>query len=357
MDTRTKDESKLTGEITLAQLAGFDDIIDVRSPGEFAEDHIPGAINLPVLDDEERARVGTIYKQVSAFEAKKVGGALVYRNIAHHLEYAFADKPKNWRPLVYCWRGGSRSGSMVHLLNKVGWHALQLDGGYKAYRRAVLDALETLPARYQYRTVCGLTGTGKSRLLNALEELGAQVLDLERLAAHRGSVLGSLPDIPQPPQKLFDSHLWAELQKFDPARPVYVEAESKKIGNIRVPDALISAMWAGRCVHLESPLPLRLALIKEEYAHFTSDPAKFNAKLAHLAGIHGAKRVEQWQNQANSGDWDSVFTDLMEQHYDPSYTKALLKHYAQYHDGLILTCSDISPAGMRDLAKLALAWN
>jgi tRNA 2-selenouridine synthase len=357
VDTRIKDESKLSGEITLVRLAGFDEIIDVRSPGEFAEDHIPGSINLPVLDNEERAKVGTIYKQVSAFEAKKIGGALVYRNIAHHLEHAFADKPKNWRPLVYCWRGGSRSGAMVHLLNKVGWHAMQLDGGYKAYRRAVLDSLETLPPRYQYRTVCGLTGTGKSRLLNALEELGAQVLDLERLAAHRGSVLGSLPDIPQPPQKLFDSQLWAELQKFDPAQPVYVEAESKKIGNIRVPDALISAMWAGRCVHLESPLPLRLALIKEEYAHFANDVAKFNAKLAYLAGIHGAKHVEHWQNLASIGNWDSVFTELMEQHYDPSYAKALLKHYAQLNDGLILTCTDINPIGMRDLARFALAWN
>ena len=205
--------------------------------------------------------------------------------------------------------------------------------------------------------MCGLTGTGKSRLLNALEELGAQVLDLERLAAHRGSVLGSLPDTPQPPQKLFDSHLWAELQKFDPDRPVYVEAESKKIGNIRVPDTLIAAMWAGRCIHLESPLALRVALITEEYAHFTGDPAKFNAKLAYLTGIHGAKRVEHWQNLAISGDWSGVFTELMEQHYDPSYTKALIKHYAQYNDGLILSCTDISPAGMRELAKLALAWN
>lgn len=357
MDPRPHDESKLTGEITLPRLSDFDEIIDVRSPAEFEEDHVPGAINLPVLDNEQRAQVGTIYKQVSAFEAKKIGAALVYRNLAHHLEQHFAVKPKNWRPLVYCWRGGTRSGAMVHLLNKVGWQALQLDGGYKAYRRAVLAALDSLPARYQYRTICGLTGTGKSRLLNALENLGAQVLDLERLAAHRGSVLGSLPDMPQPPQKLFDSQLWAELQKFDPARPIYVEAESKKIGNVRVPDSLILAMWAGRCVRLESPLPLRLSLIKEEYAHFTGNPEKFNAKLAYLTGIHGAKRVEHWQSQATAGEWDSVFTELMEQHYDPSYSKALIKHYALFNEGLVLTCNDISEAGMRDLARLALAWN
>ncbi|MHB8166355.1 MAG: tRNA 2-selenouridine(34) synthase MnmH, partial [Sulfuricella sp.] len=226
-------------DLTLAQLARFDDIIDVRSPSEFRDDHIPGAVNFPVLNDEERARVGTIYKQTSAFDAKKIGAALVARNIAGHVEQHFSDQPKNWRPLVYCWRGGSRSGAMTHILNQIGWRAQQLKGGYKAYRTMVLATLQTLPGRFRYRVICGPTGSGKSRLLTALDELGAQVLDLEGLAAHRGSILGSLPDADQPSQKLFESRLWEALQKFDPDHPVYVEAESKKIGNIRAPDALL----------------------------------------------------------------------------------------------------------------------
>lgn len=182
---------------TVADLPAFDQIIDARSPGEFAEDHIPGAINLPVLGDAERERVGTLYKQVSSFEAKKVGAALVSRNIARHLETWFADKPKSYRPLVYCWRGGSRSGAMTHILQKIGFAAMQLDGGYKAYRRHVVAELERLPACLSYRVVCGPTGSGKSRLLQALAGEGAQVLDLEALAAHRGSLLGALPEQPQ----------------------------------------------------------------------------------------------------------------------------------------------------------------
>ncbi|MBS0312362.1 MAG: tRNA 2-selenouridine(34) synthase MnmH, partial [Proteobacteria bacterium] len=216
--------------VTVADLPAYTDIIDVRSPGEFSEDHIPGAVNLPVLDDAERERVGTLYKQISSFEAKKVGAALVSRNIAKHLDAWFIDKPKSYRPLVYCWRGGSRSGSLTHVLQKIGFGAVQLEGGYKAYRRHVVAELDRLPALLTYRVVCGPTGSGKSRLLQALADAGAQVLDLEALAAHRGSLLGALPDQPQPSQKSFESAIWFALSRFDSAHPVFVESESKKIG-------------------------------------------------------------------------------------------------------------------------------
>jgi tRNA 2-selenouridine synthase len=183
----------------------FDTIIDARTPAEYALDRIPGAVSAPVLDDAQRAEVGTLYKQVSPFEAKKLGGALVARNVARHVEALFRGKDKSWRPLVYCWRGGKRSGAMAHILREIGWDAKTLEGGYRAYRRWVVDQLLSLPLEFDFVVVHGPTGSGKSRLLSALSRAGAQVLDLEALAAHRGSVLGGLPDEPQPTQKWFES--------------------------------------------------------------------------------------------------------------------------------------------------------
>ncbi|HEV7821833.1 MAG TPA: tRNA 2-selenouridine(34) synthase MnmH, partial [Burkholderiales bacterium] len=200
-----RSDSRNNGLVTVAQLADFDEIIDTRSESEFAEDHIPGAINCPVLTNEERVRVGTLYKQVSAFEAKKLGAVLVGRNIARHIETAFAQRPRGWRPLVYCWRGGGRSAALTHVLQEVGWHAARIEGGYKTFRRAVINDLAITPPHYRWCVVCGLTGSGKSRLLRALSQRGAQVLDLEALAAHRGSVLGNVPGAAQPAQKMFES--------------------------------------------------------------------------------------------------------------------------------------------------------
>ena len=340
---------------TVADLTAFDEIIDVRSPGEFAEDHIPGAINLPVLNDAERARVGTLYKQVSSFEAKKIGAALVSRNIAQHLDTWFADKPKSYRPLVCCWRGGSRSGSMTHILQKIGFPAMQLEGGYKAYRRHVVAELASLPSRLTYRVVCGPTGSGKSRLLQALASQGAQVLDLEMLAAHRGSLLGALPDQPQPPQKSFESAIWSALSGFDPARPVFVESESKKIGALRVPDALITAMHASRCVRLEVPLAARVQLLREEYPHFLRDPETLNNQLAHLSRLRGTDTVAAWQALASQQAWDQLVATLLEQHYDPAYLKSLSSNYASAPDTQTFRAEDVSVGGLQRLARDILA--
>ena len=257
---RDRPDAKVSTPLTLAQLEDFDAVLDARSPSEYAEDHLPGALNMPVLDDEQRALVGTVYKQQSAFEAKRVGAPLAARNIADHIERHFAAMPRSWRPLVYCWRGGGRSGSLVHVLRQVGWDAQRLDGGYKAFRRQVAAELQTMPAAFRYHVICGATGSGKSRLLEALQEAGAQVLDLELLAAHRGSVLGELPGEPQPTQKSFETALWTRLARFDAKRPVYVESESKKVGNLRVPDALIVRMRESRCFRLEAQARVRVAL-------------------------------------------------------------------------------------------------
>lgn len=340
---------------TVAQLTEFDEFIDVRSEGEFAEDHIPGAVSCPVLSDEERARVGTLYKQVSSFEAKKTGAALISANIARHLRERFHDHPRGWRPLVYCWRGGSRSGALAQVLHQVGWRVAQLEGGYKAYRRQVVAELAVLPARFEWRAVCGLTGSGKSRLLRALEECGGQVLDLEALAAHRGSVLGNLPDRPQPSQKMFESLLWNALRQFSPLRPVYVEAESKKIGALRVPEALIEVMWASPCVVLEAPVRLRVALLKEEYAHFITEPATLVAKLECLSGLYGHAVIDEWRKLALARRWDKLTEDLLVRHYDPAYTRSTLKHYPGLSRAFRIALGDTDEAEFKRLAQRCLA--
>ncbi|CAM3676438.1 tRNA 2-selenouridine(34) synthase MnmH [Roseateles saccharophilus] len=312
----------------VAELDRYDAIIDVRSPAEFAEDHMPGALNWPVLDDQERHDVGLLYAS-SPFEARKLGSALVARNIARHIEASTSGLPKTWRPLVYCWRGGQRSGSMHWFLGQIGFRSRQLTGGYKAYRARVRDDLAALPAGFSWQVLCGRTGSGKTRLLHALALEGAQVLDLEALAAHRGSVLGALPDAPQPSQKAFDSQLWAALRALDPARPVFVESESRKIGRIAVPEALLAAMRGerGLCIWIEMPEAARVELLLQDYGHFGTDPDTFCSALDGLVELRGHARVAAWQAQARSGDWAGVFAALMREHYDPGYERSLRGHF------------------------------
>jgi tRNA 2-selenouridine synthase len=341
--------------VTVAQLSQFDEIIDVRSESEFAEDHIPGALSCPVLSDLERARVGTLYKQVCSFAAKRIGAALVSANIARHLESRFQDRPRDWRPLVYCWRGGSRSDAMAHVLRQVGWRVGRLHGGYRAYRRAVIAELTTRPPRLQWRSVCGVTGCGKSRLLRALAAAGAQVLDLEALAAHRGSVLGHLPDQPQPTQKMFESLVWQALGEFSPARPVYVEAESKKVGNLRVPEALVAEMWRSPCIVLEAPLAVRIALLKEEYTHFMAEPGALGMQLDCLVNIHGREAIERWKSQACASDWDGFIENILLGHYDPAYRRSTLKHYASLSSAPRLSVVTGSDADFARLARQCIA--
>jgi tRNA 2-selenouridine synthase len=332
------------------QLDQFDTILDVRSPAEYAEDHIPGAINCPVLNDEERHRVGTLYKQVNAFEAKKVGAALVASNIARHINALMLDKPRDWKPLIYCWRGGNRSGSMTHILAKIGWPAVQLDGGYKEYRRHVNAALAELPLQFQFQVVCGTTGSGKSRLLQTLAAQGAQVLDLEQLAAHRGSVLGHLPTEPQPSQKAFESSIWQTLRQFAPTKPVFVESESKKIGNLRVPDALMEKMRASSCISLILSKSNRVKLLMEDYEHFVADPAILNSRLDHLLSLHGREKIGRWQELASAGSMEQLVEELLTEHYDPAYLKSIHRNFLQFKDARQAELDDISPAAFDILA-------
>jgi tRNA 2-selenouridine synthase len=333
----------------------FDAIIDVRSPAEYAEDHIPGAICAPVLDDAERAQVGTLYKQVSAFDAKKTGAALVAKNVSRHIDQLFKGKDKTWRPLVYCWRGGKRSGAMAHILREIGWEAATLEGGYKAYRRWVVEQLEKIPQSMDLLVIHGPTGSGKSRLLAALKRAGAPVLDLEDLAAHRGSVLGSLPERPQPSQKMFESLLLKEMSALDASRPIYVEGESKKIGEIQVPEALMSRMRASQCVLLETDLEVRVSLLLDEYRHFLTDMKSLDAQLDCLVALHGREKIVAWKSLAARGEWREFVSRLLVEHYDPAYRRSSTRNFARLDEARTLRIASADEAAFAGAANALLA--
>ena len=341
--------------VPLARLRAFDAILDARSPAEYAEDRLPGATSAFVLDDAERAHVGTIYKQQSAFEAKRIGAPLVARNIARHFDAQFADKPRDWKPLVYCWRGGGRSGALAHVLRQAGWEAMTLEGGYKAFRRQVVTQLEELPARFDYRVILGATGSGKSRLLEALDGAGAQVLDLEAIAAHRGSILGDLPDAPQPSQKSFETRIWTALSGFDPARPVFVESESRKVGNLRVPEHLIEKMRAGACIRVDASPEARVDLLMQDYAHLIARPVLLVEKLECLKPLHGGDAIDRWKSLVQAGDWRALVADLLDNHYDPAYRRSMYRNYLGAQAASCVEVSDISRDAFDRLAtSLAL---
>ena len=337
----------------LARLAEFDTVIDARSEDEYAEDRLPGAVNWPSLNNEERRIVGTEYKQVSPFVAQKRGAALVARNIASHIERDVLDKPKDWKPLIYCWRGGKRSGSLAGVLGQIGFRVHLLEGGYREYRRAVIVALDELPKHFDYRVICGTTGSGKSRLLQLLAARGAQVLDLEALANHRGSVLGLVPGSPQPGQKQFDSRLWDSLRGFDPARPVYVESESKKVGDLRVPERLIEHMRAAPCIRLDLSLQARVALLMQDYHFFVKDTAAFCERLDALRVLRGNEVVKGWQEAARAGRTEEVVRELLVLHYDPIYLQSIERNFAGHAQPLMTLAWDGSTASLDAAAAQA----
>jgi len=337
-------------------LAGFDAILDARSPSEFAEDHLPGAVNWPVLDDEQRRVVGTLYVQSGPLPARKLGAAMVARNIADHLDRWIADKPRDWQPLVYCWRGGQRSGSLAWFLDQIGFRTTRLDGGYKAFRAVVRQDLTQWPARFDLQVLAGRTGSGKTRLLHALAAAGGQVLDLEALAAHRGSILGNLPGRPQPSQKRFDTLLWSALRALDPARPVFVESESKRIGRIQLPDALMDRLHHhARVLRVEMPDAARVRLLLQDYGFFAGEPERFCALLDGLVELRGRETVGRWQALARAGQWAEVFAQLMHEHYDPLYRRSMDRHFAGLATAQTVALADGGDAALHAAARALLA--
>ncbi|MFT0531311.1 tRNA 2-selenouridine(34) synthase MnmH [Castellaniella hirudinis] len=336
----------------LDALSRFDDIIDVRTPAEFADDHIPGALNAPVLSNEERVVIGTLYAQESPFKATRLGAALVARHIAEHLDTLFADRPQSWRPLIYCWRGGKRSGAMTTWFNLIGWRARQLDGGYKTWRRHVIDQLALRPAQLRYIVLAGPTGSGKTRLLQALARAGAQTLDLEGLARHRGSLLGALPGQPQPSQRGFESALLRALDALDPARPVFVEAESRRIGQISLPDSLLHGMHGGQCVRVQAELPQRIGFLLQDYAHLFQAPAVFKQTLARLVGLHSRQTIRDWQTLIDQGRHAELFAALVQDHYDPAYRRSSQGHYAGLAQAPVFAFDPTASDGPAQAARL-----
>ncbi|OOY19766.1 tRNA 2-selenouridine(34) synthase MnmH [Thioclava sp. DLFJ5-1] len=335
---------KLTSIAEVAAL-DFDTIIDVRSPSEFAEDHIPGAINLPVLDDEERARVGTIYKQVAPFDARKIGAALVAQNAAKHLQGPLADKEGGWRPLVYCWRGGQRSGSFATILKQVGWRVELVEGGYKAFRSLVVEAgLAELPCPVV--VLDGNTGTAKTDILKAARAQGAQVIDLEGLANHRGSLFGAMEG-GQSSQKDFESRLIMEIAALDPARPVLLEAESSKIGDLQLPAGIWAAIKDAPRLRVRAPLSERAEYLARAYADITADADRLLAVLDQLRPFQPAERIAAWQAQATAGEYAALAGELMRDHYDPRYEKHRARHVERER---VIEAQSLAPEAIEGLA-------
>jgi len=330
-------------------LARYDAIIDVRSPAEFEDDHLPGAISLPVLSNAERAEVGTIYKQESPFRANRVGAAIVARNIAHHLETALADKPKSWRPLVYCWRGGMRSNAMATILSSVGWPTGVVKGGYRTWRREVVAGLEQEEALFPVHLIDGQTGTGKTALLHALAAEGGQVLDLEALANHRGSAFGDFGDGHQPAQRLFETEIWDTLRRFDPSKPVFVEAESALVGRRRVPRRLWRSMLAAPRIEVHIPVEVRAAYLVEAYADIIGDGPRLAAAIGKLKGLQSKETLEHWLVLAAAGEFRALAHELIELHYDPLYARSRKRREDAPQWALEL--ADLSPESLTRAAQ------
>jgi tRNA 2-selenouridine synthase len=304
----------------------FDEIIDVRSPAEFAEDHVPGAISLPVLTDDQRAEVGTLYVQKSKFIAKRLGAAYVSGNISQHLAGPLSDRPAAYQPLIYCWRGGQRSQAMATVLSQVGWRVGLLRGGYRTYRRHVVETLYDLERPLKLVVLDGPTGSGKTAMLALLTDRGVQTLDLEAMAAHRGSLFGDLAGTPQPRQKMFESGIAAALEGFDLDRPIVVEAESSRIGDLRVPPRLWRAMCGAVGIELRAPIEIRARRIAAAYGDMLDRPEILVALIKRLPRHHSGEQRSLWAEMALAGDGLALARELIEAHYDPSYRRSSGEH-------------------------------
>ena len=337
--------------LPMGQPGAYSAIIDARSEDEFALDHLPGAVNWPSLNNEQRIVIGTLYKQAGPFEAKKKGAGLVAANIASHIEKHIIDLPKSWQPLVYCWRGGKRSGSLALILGQIGFKVAIIEGGYKAFRSELVTAIPPLAERIQWRVICGPTGSGKTRLLHCLQAQGAQVLDLEALANHRSSVLGFIPGEPQPSQKKFDTLIWDALRKMDLSKPVYVESESRKVGNLAVPESLIVAVRSGQCYQLELSDDERVKLLLEDYEFFVKTPTLFASRLNALVAIRGKQQVENWQSHIEQGQIDIVVRELLTLHYDPTYFASMKRNFVRIENAKVLTAQSRSMGCLTAIAQ------
>lgn len=313
----------------------YDLVIDVRAPSEFAEDHIVGAVNMPVLTDDERIEVGTLYKKTSPFAARKRGAALISRNIARHLEERLQGHSSDFSPLIHCWRGGQRSRAFAHILSEVGWRCHLLEGGYKAYRRDILDRLKIDFDRLSFIVIAGRTGSAKTDILGEISNKGGQVLDLEGLAHHRGSLLGRWPGSPQPTQRFFESNLIVKVKQFDLSKPVYVESESSRIGNLQIPSRLWKKMTRSPMIVIETPVTERANYLLGVYNHLLKEKQDMIKLINGMQNRHGKKIIRNWQEFFDAENWLELAKALLADHYDPAYDNSVGRHERKVHKTII----------------------
>ena len=304
----------------------FDTIIDVRSPLEYQEDHIIGSINCPVLYDQERIIVGTIYKKESTFRAKIIGSSLTARNIAKHIEEKFINQKGSWQPLIYCWRGGQRSKAFSLILSEVGWRTFQLEGGYKKYRNEVISFLNKVGSKLKIILISGKTGSAKTKILQNIKLQGGQILDLENLANHKGSLLGKIPDLKQPSQKLFESKLYHQIKQLDLRRNVYIEAESSKIGNIHIPKTLWAKMIVSPRIEIKADIELRSSFLLNDYKYMCENPELIKPIIYGLKNRLSKKLINDWMELITKKLWLDLTKSFLENHYDPSYSSNTIKN-------------------------------
>lgn len=345
-----RDHSGCFDALAVDDFESYDLVIDARTPREFAEDHVPGAVNLPVVSNAEFAEVGTLHAR-SPHAAYVIGASYALRNIADHVEQRISHFTRESRFLVYCFRGGKRSRVWADTLRTIGYKTDVVRGGWKAYRSCVRAGLESLPSAFRYRVLSGLTGCGKTRLLQALGAEGCQVLDLEQLASHRGSLLGDLPQHPQPSQKWFDSQLFNQLRSFRPERPVWVEAESKKIGRVQLPDDLIAAIRSATPLDIAANIHSRVQLLKEDYPHFAAQPRSMVDLLQPLKPLVGGEELARWLELAEAGAVDQLFERVLTSHYDPSYRRSLKRAGSAATSSRVVHMDPTDPADVSSTAR------
>ena len=333
----------------------FDTIIDVRSPLEFAEDHIVGAINCPVLSDLERQKVGTIYKKESSFKAKIIGSSLTAKNIAFHIENNFMEKKGSWQPLIYCWRGGQRSKAFSIVLSEVGWRTNQLKGGYKEYRNQVIDFLDNIGPKLKITLISGKTGSAKTKILKSIENEGGQILDLEGLANHKGSLLGKIPDLIQPSQKFFESLIFNKIQNLNLKDKIYIEAESSKIGNIHIPKSIWKKMINSPRIEISANVELRAKFLVSDYDYMCNDPTLINPIIKGLKNRLSKNLFDEWTNLIDRKKWFDLTKSFLENHYDPSYSSNTIKNDRKVIKKI--TATSLNNSDIKDIAKKILNKN
>lgn len=337
-------------DLEIQEFSDYDLIIDARSPREFAVDHLPSALNYPVVNDNEYAQVGTLHRH-DTHKAYLIGVTHSLRNMATWIEEISERCGPRSKILVYCFRGGKRSKLWADNLRTIGFKVDLLRGGWKAYRRWVVGGLEVTPRLFDFKVLEGPTGSGKTRLLKALHAAGAQVLDLEKLALHRGSLIGAIPGMTQPSQKDFDSQLLAALRRMDPSKPIFIEAESKKIGNVQLPGALMEAMQNGSMIRINTSMQERIKVWREDFAHFETDPVALLQKLDHLRPIVGNLVVNNWHELASKNQIIIVFEELMVLHYDPAYERSNRRIYKGWSELPTLEIKSLDCEHLNEVAK------